>query len=159
ACERDADFAEGNVCSDLCVAVQRDSRCVPAHATTNSFRSPHQDSRRTKRLAMRRFWVSLPLLLICCRLLSADGPRDNIVDNVRPVPPPGITISDADRDALQVGLDELGQALAQLQRTLKGKPALLELLPDVQIYHNAVRYALTFNEFFQPRELGVAKNL
>ena len=42
---------------------------------------------------------------------------------------------------------------------MKGKPALLELLPDVQIYHNAVRYALKHNEFFNAREVPVAKKL
>jgi hypothetical protein len=33
------------------------------------------------------------------------------------------------------------------------------LLPDVQIYHNAVRYALTYNEFFNNKEIAVARDL
>src|SRR5205807_505138 len=31
--------------------------------------------------------------------------------------------------------------------------------PDVQIYHNAVRYALSHNEFFNEGEIATAKNL
>ncbi len=42
---------------------------------------------------------------------------------------------------------------------MKSKPLLLDLLPDVQIYHNAARYALTYNEFFKPGEIAVAKKL
>ena len=38
-----------------------------------------------------------------------------------------------------------------LAADLKGKPALLELLPDVQIYHNAVRYALHVQRVLQRR--------
>ena len=33
------------------------------------------------------------------------------------------------------------------------------LAPDVQIFHNAVRYALQYNEFFKPDEIGRAKQL
>src|SRR5205823_14551777 len=39
------------------------------------------------------------------------------------------------------------------------RPPLLELLPDVQIYHNAVRYALKYNEFYSDKEFVVARNL
>src|SRR5262249_4232945 len=74
----------------------------------------------------------------------------NVPDKVRPVPPPGVKIADADRTDLQARVDELGQDIEQLRSELKGKPALLELLPDVQIYHNAVRYALTYDEFLGP---------
>ena len=42
---------------------------------------------------------------------------------------------------------------------LKSSPDLLDLLPDVQIYHNAVRYALTYKEFFKAAELKVARTL
>ena len=34
------------------------------------------------------------------------------------------------------------------------RPVLRELLPDVQIYYNAVHYALTYNEFFSPGEMA-----
>ena len=53
----------------------------------------------------------------------------------------------------------LGKEIDALRGVSKGKPDLLGLLPDVQIYHNAVRYALDHDEFYKPREISVAKNL
>jgi dienelactone hydrolase len=85
----------------------------------------------------------------------ADGPADNIPEKVRPVPPPGITVSDSDRAALQQGLADLGRAL----EGLRANPKAASLLPDVQIYHNAVRYALQYSEFFAPGDVTKAKTL
>src|ERR1700736_1689887 len=90
--------------------------------------------------------------------MSADGPGDNIVDKVRRVPPPGIEVPAADQQELSDGIARLGKAIAELRISLKGKAALLELLPDVQIYHNAVRYALNHNEIYKG-EIPVAKKL
>ena len=42
---------------------------------------------------------------------------------------------------------------------LRRKPALLELLPDVQIFYNAVHYALKYDEFFKPAEITVARKM
>src|SRR5207253_870346 len=42
---------------------------------------------------------------------------------------------------------------------LKGKPALLDLLPDVQVYHKAVDWALRYDEFFDVREFATARRL
>lgn len=105
----------------------------------------------------RRF--SLACLLVLSGIAAADGPGDNAVEKVRPVPPKGVAVPEADRAALQQGLDRLGQEIAELRDELKNKPALLELLPDVQVYHNAVRYALAYDEFFNVKEIAVAKNL
>jgi hypothetical protein len=104
-------------------------------------------------------WL-LPLLPLFLTLVArADGPADNRVDNVRPVPPPGVKLADADREALQAGVDELGKQIDALRGSLKAKPNLLALLPDVQIYDKAVRWALAHNEFFNVREVAVAKKL
>jgi pimeloyl-ACP methyl ester carboxylesterase len=104
-------------------------------------------------------WL-LPLLLLAMTgLVRADGPADNVVDQVRPIPPKGIVLPDADRAALQAGVDALGKEIDALRDALKLKPDLLRLLPDVQIYHNAVRYAVTYDEFFRQREISVAKKL
>jgi pimeloyl-ACP methyl ester carboxylesterase len=91
--------------------------------------------------------------------VRADGPGDNRPLDVRPIPPPGIKIADADRVALEAGAAALGREIEALRDSLKSKPDLLALLPDVQIYHNAVRYALVYNEFFRPREVPAAKDL
>jgi dienelactone hydrolase len=59
---------------------------------------------------------------------------------------------------LQRGADELGREIESLRTALKGKPQLLDLLPDVQIFHNAVRYALTYDEIFDAkREVPFAR--
>ena len=89
----------------------------------------------------------------------ADGPADNLPDKVRPVPPPGVVIPATDRAELESGAAALGTEIESLRGALKGKAALLELLPDVQIFHNAVRYALTYNEFFKTNETKVAQSL
>src|SRR5205085_4623414 len=60
---------------------------------------------------------------------------------------------------LQAGVDAFGKEIDELRAALKSKPALLDLLPDVQVYHNAVRYALTYNEFFGTKETPTAKEL
>jgi dienelactone hydrolase len=102
-----------------------------------------------------------PLLcvFVIAALLHADGPGDNLPGKVRPLPPPGIAIEDADRVPLQAGVEALGKTIEQLRQDLKGKVALLELLPDVQIFHNAVRYALTYNEFYNKKEPAIARKL
>lgn len=86
---------------------------------------------------------------------SADGGGDNIPEKVRPVPPVGITVPDADRAALERGLADLGTQIASLRKNPKAAP----YLADVQIYHTAVRYALQYGEFFNANEIGRAKNL
>ena len=75
-------------------------------------------------------------------------------DVVKPIPPePNARqeLSRADRAQLQAGADKLGKQLDELSRDLQAKPALLALLPDIRIYHNAVRYPLTYHEVIDPR--------
>jgi pimeloyl-ACP methyl ester carboxylesterase len=86
----------------------------------------------------------------------ADGPTDNAAENVRAVPPPGISVPPEDAARLQAGLARLNGQLAGLRSQLREKPALLAQLPDVEIYAKAVRYALQYNEFFEPREIEIA---
>ncbi len=106
-----------------------------------------------------RWLAALSALALTAALLRADGARDNVADKVRPVPPPGVEISAADRAELQTGVNDLGKEIDDLRTALKDKPALLDLLPDVQIYHNAVRYALTYNEFYDVKQTTTAKAL
>ena len=97
--------------------------------------------------------------LLAISNLYADGPADNLPDKVRRVPPPGIKIPAADRAELEAGAAALGQNIQALRSELKSKPALLELLPDVQIYHKAVHWALAYDEFFKSNEVKTARAL
>jgi hypothetical protein len=92
-------------------------------------------------------------------LLVAASCAVSRAQEVKRIPPPGVSVPDADRAELQAGGKELGEQIDALRASLKGKPELLELLPDVQIFQNAVRYALTYDEFFNAREIPSAKKL
>ncbi len=124
---------------------------------------------------MRRRPVSLPTapclaaVLLCgtltvspfvsARLARAQAGRQNPngPDRMPQIPPRGVEVPTADRDELQKGVTQLG---AEIDALAKSLPAVQhDLLPDVQIYYNAVRYALTYNEFFNPREINTAKTL
>jgi pimeloyl-ACP methyl ester carboxylesterase len=108
---------------------------------------------------MTRRWLAiLPFLWFACTSW-ADGPGDNLPDKVRPVPPAGIKLSAAQRQELQAEINALGEDIAALRGQWQKKPALLELLPDVQIYYNAAHYALAYNEFFRTGEIDIAHKL
>jgi hypothetical protein len=104
--------------------------------------SSHRSGRR------RVAWgLVLSAAMAACSVARGDGPKDNVPDNVRPIPPVGIAVPDAEKAELEKGVGQLGKEIEVLRESLKGKPELLALLPDVQIYHNAVQYALKYNEF------------
>jgi len=102
---------------------------------------------------------TLIAFLVCVPVAAADGERDNQVDNVRKVPPPGIAVPEADRAELEKGLADFTQDLDALRGEIKSKPALVALLPDVQIYLSAVRVALQYGEIFNAKEIPTAKKL
>ena len=106
---------------------------------------------------MRRF---LPLLLLGIAITTspADGPGDNQVDAVRPVPPLGIPVPDEMRKKLEGGLETLAQRIDKLAGELKGKKNA-DLLPDVRIFHKAVHDALKYNEFHDIKEFSLAGKL
>lgn len=70
---------------------------------------------------------------------------------MRPIPPAGVEIPASDRNELEAGLKRLKAAIDRLGNH--------PLLPDVLIYHEAVRYALQYNEFFKLEEVFKAKLL
>lgn len=100
-----------------------------------------------------------PLSIAPTHAALRDGQGDNVPDNVRRIPPAGVAVPAEDRRELEDGIAALGKEIDDLRGSLKGKAGLLDLLPDVQIYHNAARYALQYNEFFNPREIAIAKDL
>ncbi len=103
-------------------------------------------------------WIAAVAVVCAVSLLYADGPSDNVAEKVRPVPPPGIAVDEAEQTKLKTALTELASEIANLRKVLDKKP-LLAMLPDVQIFHEAVRYALVYNEFYDKKELTTASNL
>jgi hypothetical protein len=106
----------------------------------------------------RRFLLAAPILLAAA-FLRADGPADNVAEKVRPVPPPGIAIPDNDRAQLKSAIYGLNIDIITLRYDLKDKPALLDLVPDAEVYLNAARSALENNEFYDVKEIAVARDL
>ena len=99
----------------------------------------------------------LPFLALSAAL--ADGPKDNSVDNVRPVPPPGVAVPDADRARLTEGLKKLRTAIDEAAKAQAKNPQLADLLPDIEIYHKAVDWALRYNEVHKLGELKSADEI
>src|SRR5207253_5743824 len=84
-------------------------------------------------------------LVLTISSLLADGPSDNVADKVRPVPPPGQPIPDDARQELIGGLDKLRAEIAELSAS--SNKNVRSLVPDVQIFFNALDYAFRYNEF------------
>ena len=90
-------------------------------------------------------------------LALADGPADNRPENVRRIPKIGIEVSPEDRAALESGLAALKGSIDQL--AAKHAAKVDALLPDVQIYHKAVRDALVHRELFDLKDVAKARRL
>src|SRR5262247_2462199 len=95
----------------------------------------------------------LSSLLLLTTIAMAQQPAQQPAQRpaMRPIPPAGVEVPAADRTELENGLRRLKAAMEKL----KDHP----LLPDVMIYHEAVRYALQYNEFFKLEEIYKAKLL
>ncbi len=99
----------------------------------------------------------LPFLALSAAL--ADGPKDNQAENVRPVPPPGVAVPDADRARLTEALKKLRTAIDDAAKAQAKNPQLADLLPDIEIYHKAVDWALRYNEVHKLGELKSADEI
>jgi len=97
--------------------------------------------------------------LIAVTSVLADGPKDNQADNVRPVPPPGVAVPEADRARLTDGLTQLRAAIDAAAKAQAKNPLLADLLPDLEIYHKAVDWALRYHEVHKLTELKSADEL
>lgn len=104
----------------------------------------------------RRVAMTVALLLVTVTV-RADGPRDNHPENIRPIPPPGVELPQADADSLRRGLEQLSEAIKRLAK--RGDASTTELLPDIEIFDRAVRDALDYHEFFAKGDIDRAKQL
>jgi hypothetical protein len=99
-----------------------------------------------------RVAVLLWLALVHALPSQADGPADNRVDKVRRIPPPGIPVPEEIRKDLEGRVAVLGLEIAGLRRDFAQKPGPLALLPDIEIFHKAVDWALRYQEFYRTNE-------
>src|SRR5690349_14705401 len=76
----------------------------------------------------------------------------------RRLPPPGIEISAADRTELTTGAAELRQEIDTVARAL-GDAKLAARLPDVEVLHKAVDWALRYDEVFDAKQVATARHL
>jgi len=93
--------------------------------------------------------------LLVCPFGYADGERDNQAANVRSIPPDGIQVPKSDRTMLFNELKKLEKEISDLRQ---GAVSDL-LIPDVEIFSKAVRYALEYDEFYKPKEIQSAAKL
>ena len=107
---------------------------------------------------LRSFSVALlGLLVVAVAKVRADGPADNNPATVRRVPALGIEVPADVRAELTAQLGRLRQEIDELSRSKDRR--ILDLLPDVQVFHRAVHDALEYQEFFSEKELIIARRL
>ncbi len=106
---------------------------------------------------MIRYLMIVSVCLVTMSHTSADGVQDNIPENVRRIPKDGIEIPPERETAMRATLLTLHQKLEQLRAV--DKPDVKALLPDVMIFERAVRCALDYREFFDPKDLDKADSL
>ena len=92
---------------------------------------------------MKHFAIGL---LFSCACVFADSPADNKAENVRPVPPPGVQILEADRAEMERGAKSLAEVITRLQS--RTNPVVRRHLPEVEVFRKALRYALDYNEVY-----------
>src|SRR5579859_2653437 len=102
---------------------------------------------------------TISLILVCTLLATSPLPAQQVRGTIKRIPPAGVPVPESDRKDLESGVEQLGKDIADLRQSLAKSPALLDLLPDVQIFYNAVRYALTYDEFFSASEIAKARVL
>jgi len=71
-------------------------------------------------------------------------------------PPPGVAIPEKDRAELTAGAAELGKEITAL-KLAKLKPELTALIPDVEVFHKAVDWALRYDEFYDVKQVATAR--
>ncbi len=106
---------------------------------------------------MRSLLVCLGTFLVGASWAQADGPADNKPDGVRLMPPPGIDLPAQEVAELSALRDRLGREIDAARQALASKPALLDLLPDVEVFFKAVDWALKYHEFYEPKETAYAR--
>lgn len=108
---------------------------------------------------MRVFPVGLSCLVFVVSSVFGDGPKDNEVVDVRPIPPVGIEVPAEERAALEKGLAELKALMLAAEKAQAKHSRLADLMPDLEVYWKAVDWALRYREVHKPAELKAAHEL
>lgn len=95
--------------------------------------------------------LSLLLFLSLSLSLIAAEPE------VRRIPPPGVPVPDNIRAELTAGAAALAKEIKALRTELEKKPKEAALLPDVEIFHKTVDWALRYDEFFDRKQFDAAR--
>jgi hypothetical protein len=110
--------------------------------------------------------IALSILFAMAACGRTTRAADVPLGNGHRIPPAGVPVPDADRTALEAGLAELAteidaakQGTAMIEVAPGQRVKATALLADVEIYRNAVRYALAYEEFFKADEVGKARTL
>src|SRR5215204_1636779 len=98
-------------------------------------------------MSVRTLSLTAATLICSASALLAQAPTQ------KQVPLPGVAIPDNDRTELTASVAALGKEIAEL----RNKPNAAALLPDLEIFHKAVDYALRYNEFMKADQTNAAK--
>ena len=98
--------------------------------------------------------LAIPCLPACVSAQTPPPPAKRL-------PPAGIAIPAAARSELEGGAADLRRDLDTVARELAAAKStrLATLLPDAEIFHKAVDWALRHDEFFDPKQVVVARRL
>ncbi len=110
----------------------------------------------------RLCFTLLAIIWMSTTPLLADGPQDNSIENVRPVPPLGIELTNVQIGELNLRLKELTKAIQKLQslKSALGREVVVaKYLPDVLVLHRAVKQAVRHQEMFHERDIKTAHDL
>ena len=103
--------------------------------------------------------IIVALGLAAAALGQADEPAKPLVAKTPRVPAPGIELPGDVHTQLRAHTNALGQAIDALAKQHADTPPLLRYLPDVQVFHKAVDWALKDQIFFRQSELETAEEL
>ncbi len=96
--------------------------------------------------------------LLAVLLLPAALSLSVLAQDVRPVPPPGIVVPDADRAEIEAGVKKLGVEIAKLRDLAKSNALIEKELPNVEIFLKSADWAVRYNEVHDAKHIATAKD-
>ncbi len=119
---------------------------------------PREFSPPPRPMNTRAAFIRLACIAVVAALaLVAALPAQTPPPPAKRLPPAGIAIPDAARAELTAGAAALRTEIDALAVKLKNNATLGQLLPDVEVFHKAVDWALRYDEFFDVKQVATAK--